>query len=76
MFILLTKKEKFEILKYHTEVCLCVIEGRKESQRIPAGNWIVWATKRFEGHLDAIRQLVDLLGLPKDFLPNRNSIIV
>ena len=73
---MLNEKQKNEILKYHTKVCHNLIKGRKESQGIPVGHWMVYATKRFEGRLVAIRKLVDLLGLPYDFLPNRDSIIV
>lgn len=73
---MLTKREKNEILKYHASTCRFLIASRKNSDRVPAAHWVVYATKRFEGRLIAIRKLVDLLGLPRDFLPNRDNIIV
>ena len=73
---MLNKKEKNEILKYHTKVCHCVIKAQKESQSEPFSDLARTAKNRAEGRLIAIRKLVDLLGLPKDFLPNRDSIVV
>lgn len=73
---MLTEKDKNAILEYYAEVCRFLINCRKESHRVPADHWIIYATKRAEGSLRAIRSLTDLLGLPKNFLPNRDRIIV
>jgi hypothetical protein len=73
---LLTKKEKLAILKYHAKVCHGVIRGRKECQRVPLDYSCFGVARHLEGSLFAIRALIDLLGLPSDFLPYRDSIIV
>lgn len=73
---MLNKKEKSEILKYNTKLCHCVIRARKESHRLILSSRAFVAKGRAEGRLNALRKLVNLLDLPKDFLPNRDSIIV
>jgi hypothetical protein len=68
---MLTTKQTEELIAYHDGVCNMLIKARKEAQGLPPGNWVKYLAKRFEGRLIAIRKIVEILGLPREFLSHR-----